>query len=32
MKGIDPLLHQHKINLKKDVVPVVQQRYRMNVG
>ena len=30
MKGMNPKFYQHKINLKKDVVPVVQQRYRMN--
>ena len=30
MKGIDPLLHQHKINLKIDAVLLIQQRYRMN--
>ena len=30
MKGVDPRFCQHKINLKKDVVPVVQRRYRMN--
>lgn len=28
MKGIYPLLHQHRINLKEDAVPMVQQRYR----
>ena len=29
MKGIDPTFYQHRINLKKDAVPVIQQRYRM---
>ena len=28
--GIDLKFYQHKINLKKDAVPVRQQRYRMN--
>ena len=30
IKGIDPLLHQHMINLKMDAMPRVQQRYRIN--
>ena len=30
MKGVDPRFCQHRINLKKDAVPVVQRRYRMN--
>ena len=30
MKGVDPQFCMHKINLKKDAVPVVSQRYRMN--
>ena len=30
MKGIDPSFCQHRINLKADAVPVIQQRYRMN--
>ena len=30
VKGIDASLHQHRINLKEDAIPIVQQRYRMN--
>ena len=30
MKGVNPKLYQHKINLKKDDVLVVQRRYKMN--
>ncbi|MCO5580005.1 hypothetical protein L7F22_033871 [Adiantum nelumboides] len=30
MKGVEASFCQHKINLKADVVPVVQQRYMMN--
>ena len=30
MKGVDPHFCMHKINLKKDAVPVISQRYRMN--
>lgn len=30
MKIIDPSFYSHKINLKEDAKPVIQQRYRMN--
>ena len=30
MKGVDPQFCMHRINLKKDVVPIISQRYRMN--
>ena len=30
MKGVNPKFCQHIINIKKDVVLVVQRRYRMN--
>ena len=30
MKGVNPKFCHHRINLKKDVVPVVQRRYKMN--
>lgn len=30
MKGVDPRFCMHRINLKKDAVPVISQRYRMN--
>ena len=30
MKGIDPTFYEHHIDLRKDAVPVWQQRYRMN--
>ena len=30
MKGIDPSFYSHKINLKEDAKPVIQQRYRRN--
>lgn len=30
MKGVDPRFCQHKINLKKDDVLVVQRKYKMN--
>ena len=30
MKGVDSRFCMHKINLKKDVVPIISQRYRMN--
>ncbi|MCO5588364.1 hypothetical protein L7F22_042319 [Adiantum nelumboides] len=30
MKGVDPAFCEHKINLKADAVPVIQQRYRLN--
>ena len=30
LKGMDPNVYKHKINLKEDAVPVIQQRYRMN--
>ena len=30
LKGMDPQVYKHKINLKEDAVPVIQQRYRMN--
>lgn len=30
MKGVDPKFCMHKINLKKDAIPLVSQRYRMN--
>ena len=30
MKGIDPTFYQHRINLKNDVVPTKQARYRIN--
>ena len=30
LKCMDPQVYRHKINLKEDAVPVIQQRYRMN--
>ena len=30
LKGMDPAVYKHKINLQEDAVPVIQQRYRMN--
>ena len=30
MPGMDPAICQHRINLREDAKPVVQQRYRMN--
>ena len=30
LKGMDPQVYKHKINLKEDAVFVIQQRYRMN--
>ena len=30
MKGVDPRFCTHRINLKKDAVPIVSQQYRMN--
>jgi hypothetical protein len=30
MKGRNPELHHHKINLAKDAIPVQQRRYRLN--
>ena len=30
MKGVDPQFCMHRINLKKDAVPIVSQWYRMN--
>ena len=30
MKGVDPQFCMHRINLKKDAVPVISQRYKMN--
>ena len=32
MKGLDPKFCMHKINLKKDVILVVSQRYKMNLN
>ena len=32
MKGVDPRFCMHRINLKKDAVPIVSQRYRMNLN
>lgn len=30
LKGMDPEVCKHQINLKEDAVPVIQQRYHMN--
>ena len=30
MKGVDPRFYMHRINLKKDALLIVSQRYRMN--
>lgn len=30
LKGMDPAVYKHKINLQEDAVLVIQQRYRMN--
>ena len=30
MKGVDPRFCMHRINLKKDAILIVSQRYRMN--
>ena len=30
LKVMDPQVYKHKINLKEDAVPVIQQLYRMN--
>jgi hypothetical protein len=30
MKGLNPEFYDHKINLANDVIPIQQQRYRLN--
>lgn len=30
MKGVDPKVYQHIIDMKEDNVPIHQQRYRMD--
>ena len=30
LKGMDLVVYKHQINLKEDVVLVIQQRYQMN--